>query len=249
MRFITFDTETTGVDVYNDRIVTAFIGVYDSDNEPENPFVQSYPWRQAHKYLFNPAYSIAEEASAVHGITNEVAEAQGSDPAEGVLDIYTKLRSYSKGFTLPVVIYNAPFDLTILDVELKRYGHKVDLRSEVSAMAEPFIVDPMVIDGFLDPWRKGKRTLSAVAEALGVPVIDAHDASADCLMAGRIARKLLNDEKMLPSVIRGEYGSLLRAQQDWKKEKIASQVAYFKSRGTDTSGFDDGFPFRALPRE
>lgn len=248
MRFITFDTETTGIDVYKDRIVTAFVGVYDSDNEPDNPHVESYRWKQAHKYLFNPGVSISEEASAVHGVSDAMAESQGSDPAEGVLDIYNKLVSYSRNFSLPVVVYNAPFDLTLLDVELKRYGHNVDLREQISSMPEPFIVDPMVIDGYVDPWRKGKRTLSAVAEALGIPVVDAHDASADCLMAGRIARKLLNHGKLSPAEIRVKYGTLVKAQQKWKQEKIASQVTYFKSQGVDTSGFDDGFPFRALPK-
>ena len=47
----------------------------------------------------------------------------------------------------------------------------------------PNVIDPFVIDKHIDPYRKGKRTLTAVCEHHGVKQTDAHDATGDDLAA------------------------------------------------------------------
>jgi DNA polymerase-3 subunit epsilon len=60
---LTLDTETTGVDVFTDRIVTCNI-TYDIPGQ--EPYVANW--------MISPGVEIAEGASAVHGITNEIAQ-------------------------------------------------------------------------------------------------------------------------------------------------------------------------------
>lgn len=170
-----FDTETTGVDVYHDRIVTAFIGLMNDRGE----MTERWSW------LLDPEVEIPEGASAVNGITTERARAEGTDWKQGIFEIIQRLDIIDKR-GIPVVIYNAPFDLTIL--------------RENAAMAWPgmrpmvphFVLDPFVIDKKLDPYRKGSRKLIHAAPVYGVEArADAHDAEADCIMAGQIALAML----------------------------------------------------------
>ena len=65
----TLDTETTGVDVENDRIVTAVLDVYDPHGR-----TASMP------LMLDPGIEIPEAATAVHGITTEQARADGIAP-------------------------------------------------------------------------------------------------------------------------------------------------------------------------
>ena len=57
-----FDTETTGVDVYTDRIVSCNL-TYDFPNHPE--------YNRSDNFLINPGVDIPVEASDVHGLTKE----------------------------------------------------------------------------------------------------------------------------------------------------------------------------------
>lgn len=175
---ITLDTETTGVDVYNDRIVTLFVGKMN---------MQGY-WEKSAHFLLNPGIPIPEGASAVHGISTEVAQRDGRTDISMVLStvlsiIYRECVQEDGA----LVVYNAPFDLTLFNSEMARHGVArefdwTDIR----------IIDPLVLDKGLDKWRKGSRKLVAAAAHYKVPVeANAHDAAADCLMAGRIAIKQL----------------------------------------------------------
>src|SRR6478609_10030477 len=101
-----FDLETTGIDVESARIVTAHVGLLDSDGLV----------RHRRDWLLDPGVEIPSEATAVHGITTEVARRNGMDAARGVAAIVAQLRSlFERG--IPVVAYNAPYDFTLLDRE------------------------------------------------------------------------------------------------------------------------------------
>ena len=66
--FIAFDTETTGVDTSEDRIVTAAAVLF-RDGEPQ----------ETRSWLIKVDVEIPERASEVHGITNEISQSQGQD--------------------------------------------------------------------------------------------------------------------------------------------------------------------------
>src|SRR5665811_617027 len=96
-----FDTETTGVSVANDRIVTAAL-------------VRRSVWApdEVRTWLIDPGIEIPENASAIHGITTEHAREVGQPPATALAEI-AHLRAESLAAGDPVVAYNASFDLTI----------------------------------------------------------------------------------------------------------------------------------------
>lgn len=176
-----FDTETTGVDVENDRIVTAFIGTMDRKGK----LVDRWEWK------IDPGIEIPTGASDVHGYTTERIRLEGrKDRKEAIFEIMQRLDILDKK-AIPVVIYNAPFDLTILDREIRRHVGYKHFRPPNR------VVDPFVIDKAIDPYRKGKRILVVTAKHYGVPVLEnAHDAEADCIMAGQLARRLLDHPRL-----------------------------------------------------
>jgi DNA polymerase-3 subunit epsilon len=162
-----FDLETTGIDTETSRIVSAYVGVVDARGEAKGV-----------SWLADPGVEIP----AVHGITTERARAEGREAAEVVAEIVAVLRALlAQG--IPVVIYNAAYDLTLLNRECVRHG--------IEPLDNPApIIDPLVIDRALDRYRKGKRTLEVAAEFYGVDLMDAHDAEADAVAAGRVAQAI-----------------------------------------------------------
>ncbi|MET4780290.1 exonuclease domain-containing protein [Glaciihabitans sp. UYNi722] len=166
-----FDLETTGIDTETSRIVSAYVGVVDAAGEAKGV-----------SWLADPGVEIPAQAAAVHGITTERARAEGREAPEVVAEIVAVLRSLLAQ-NVPVVIYNAAYDLTLLNRESLRYG--------IEPLDKPSpIIDPLVIDRAMDRYRKGKRTLEVAAEFYGVDLADAHDAQADAVAAGRVAQAI-----------------------------------------------------------
>lgn len=170
-----FDLETTGIDTETARIVTAHVGLLDA----QGTSVAHGEW------LADPGVEIPAQASAVHGVTTERARAEGRPAVEVVAEIIAALRAvFARG--VPLVVYNAPYDLTLLDREARRHGlEPLGAISEIGC-----VVDPLVIDKAVDRYRKGKRTLEAAAAVYGVALDDAHDAGADAVAAGRVAQAM-----------------------------------------------------------
>lgn len=159
-----FDTETTGVDVLRDRLVTAALT---SGTVTTN-------------WLADPGIDIPEGASAVHGISTEKARTEGRDAAEVLDEVADALVGQWRSGG-PVVVFNAPFDLSLMEAELSRHGMET-LRQRLDGV-KPFVIDPLVIDRTLDRWRKGRRTLTAMTHVYGVAErADAHNADADVAM-------------------------------------------------------------------
>jgi DNA polymerase III subunit epsilon len=202
-----FDLETTGIDVQTSRIVSAHVGVLDADGN----LVEQWNW------LANPGVEIPEQASAVHGITTQRARAEGRPAAEVVREIIEVLTSlFDRG--LAVTIYNAPYDLSLLYHEALRY--------ELTPLGEPApIIDPLVLDKAIDRYRKGKRTLEAAAEFYGVNLVDAHDASADAVAAGRVAQAMASQH---PEELGVEARLLHLRQVDWCAEQSADFQDYMR---------------------
>lgn len=170
---LSLDTETTGVDVFVDRVVTCNI-TYDVPGQ--EPYIANW--------MINPGIEIAEGASDVHGITNEVAREQGGDPYTVLNNIADHLRNWDK-LGHPVVIYNASFDATLLTVEFERYG----VRSPTDFAR---VIDPLVLDKELDKYRKGSRKLIDTARHYGIELSeeDAHSADFDAMASVKISRAI-----------------------------------------------------------
>lgn len=175
-----FDLETTGPDPFHDRIVTACV----LDMDMAGNILEKRTW------VVWPGIPIPTGASDVHGYTTErvldMAEegTARTDYSRVVFDIMQYLNILDRR-AYATVVYNAPFDLTMLGYELER------CHPGIKYTAPTYVVDPLVIDKAIDPYRRGSRKLSDVAAHYGVPVGDAHQAEADCIMAAGIALKLL----------------------------------------------------------
>ncbi|MBF4549486.1 exonuclease domain-containing protein [Pseudoclavibacter sp. VKM Ac-2888] len=184
-----FDLETTGIDTETARIVTAFIGDVVDDGEGGVSVDGDMG------LLVNPGIEIPERATQVHGITTEHAAAHGIDPGVAVTLLAASIAE-AAGQGIPMVVFNAPYDFTLLDRELRRHG-KPPLN-----MDGVIVIDPFVIDKFVDKYRKGKRTLSAVTGHYGVRLDEAHTARADAVATGQLALLLMRHP--LVSDLRGE---------------------------------------------
>lgn len=213
-RLAAFDIETTGVDPQNDRIVTAAVSLL-GDGRPS----------ESHAWIVDPGVEIPAGATAVHGITNERAQAEGVETAEAVYEI-TALLADQLRQGVPVIAFNARFDLTTLDREARRHGI-VPLIDRVGPEGM-LVIDPFVLDKQFDRFRRGKRTLGAVCEHYRVRLDAAHDANADAVAAARVAWRLAQAMQEL----REMELSLLHAQQiGWAAEQAASLEQYFREQG------------------
>lgn len=143
--FLGFDTETTGVDVTRDRIVTAALVERDGAGT------------RIRTWILDPGVEIPAAATAVHGITTERARAEGTAPALALSQIADEL-ARAQARDVPVVAYNAAYDLAILDHELHRHGLPT-LADRLGRECMP-VIDPLVLDRGLDRYRKGKRKLA-----------------------------------------------------------------------------------------
>jgi DNA polymerase-3 subunit epsilon len=202
-----FDLETTGIDVETSRIVSAHVGVIDATGAS----IELTEW------LADPGIEIPAQASAVHGITTERARTFGRPAGEVVAEIVEALRAIlERG--IPVTIYNAPYDLTLLNREAVRHG--------VAPLIGPTpIIDPLVIDKAVDRYRKGKRTLEAAASNYGVDLADAHDAGADAVAAGRVAQAL---GRKFASELGSDIAALHALQVGWCADQAASFEDYMR---------------------
>lgn len=222
-RIAVFDTETTGVDPNEARIVTAFIGILDGDGEIE----------RGTDWLADPGVEIPETASAVHGITTEMAREQGEPAPEVVAKIAASLDWIAR-HRLPLVVYNAPFDLTLVQAECRRYGIN-------APQLGPQVVDPLVIDKAVDRYRKGKRTLTDVAAVYGVELLDAHDAADDSVAAGRIALAIA---ARYPAEVDIAIEELHAKQANWADESASSYEEWARRNGKPDFTVERGWPVR-----
>ncbi|MCW4384425.1 exonuclease domain-containing protein [Salinibacterium sp. SYSU T00001] len=202
-----FDLETTGIDVDTSRIVSAHVGLIDGGGASV----------EQHLWLADPGIEIPAQASAVHGITTDRARTLGRPAREVVAEILSSLRRLlDRG--IPITVFNAPYDLTLLDREARRHG--------LEPIADPFpIVDPLVIDKAVDRYRRGKRTLEVSAQHYGVTLSDAHDAGADAIAAGRVAQAIV---RRFAGELPADAASLHAAQVTWHAQQAESFQDYMR---------------------
>lgn len=218
-----FDLETTGVDVENDRIVTAtLVRINGAQTETRN-------------WLVNPGVEIPQGAIDVHGVTNEKARAEGMHPSAACAQILAELDECWTGGR-PVVIYNAVFDLTLLDRELRRH-------CGVPLVNPGVVIDPFVIWKELDKYRKGARTLTAACTAFEVKQEGAHTSEGDALAAARVAYRLA---QVYPERL-SRVEELNQLQAMWRADWAVGFGEYLEKQGkpNDVSGDWPLIPYQA----
>jgi DNA polymerase-3 subunit epsilon len=220
-----FDLETTGVDVSADRIVTAHVGLLDATGS----VILARDW------IADPGVEIPASAAAIHGVTTEQARAVGEPASDVVEQIVDVLRSLLDA-GIPVVAYNAAYDFSLLAAEAQRHG--------VPPLRDPSpVIDPLIIDKTYDRYRRGKRTLAAVAAHYAVRLEDAHQASADAVAAGRVAQALA---ERFAGLMPPRVEELHTRQIAWARAQAASLTEYFIRIGRldPEQTLDGGWPIR-----
>ncbi|AZM56206.1 DNA polymerase III subunit epsilon [Streptomyces sp. WAC 01529] len=225
---IGFDLETTGTDPAEARIVTgAVIEVKAGETLGHRT------------WLADPGVPIPAEAVAVHGVTNERAAAEGrpaADVADALADV---LVSYWQS-GVPVVAYNAVFDLSLLSAELRRHG-LASLRERLGGAEPGPVIDPYTIDRSVDRYRRGKRNLEAVCTEYGVVLESAHDAAADAQAAARLACAIADRH---PKVASLGPAALHRHQIEWYAQWAADFQNFLRKKGNEDAVVDGVWPLQ-----
>lgn len=225
-RIAVFDTETTGLNLREARIVTACVVELDANGEPVGPALE---------WLADPEIEIPDVAAEVHGVTTEYAREHGRQASEVVAEIVAALRGFLDA-GIPVVAYNAPYDFTILAHEAIRHG------LEPIAAPSP-VLDPLVIDKFVDQYRKGKRRLENAAIEYGVSLSDAHNATADAIAAGRVMQAIA---KRHAAKLNMPIEQLHELQKGWADQQAESFADYLRRSGKPEAKAELGWPIKPL---
>ena len=227
-----FDLETSGVNVIEDRLVTAALVELQPGHRP-----QTTTW------LANPGIDIPQAAADVHGITTAHAREHGRDPGEVLFELTGRLALWL-GHGQPVVTMNGSFDLTMLEVENKRHGVPTLIERLGVGKLQP-IIDVLVLDKYADPYRKGGRKLVDLCRVYGVTHVGAHDAAGDALAACRIWPRIMAKHA---TKFRGQtLGGLHQSQVGWRKAQADGLREYFDKKGIEHDGVDPGWPLQSIP--
>jgi DNA polymerase-3 subunit epsilon len=239
---LALDLESTGTDVHTDRIVTACAAIV-ADGQAA----------YERQWLVAVDIDIPAEASAVHGISTEHAREHGVPAAEAIPEIATAVR-YAVHSRMPIIAFNAAFDLSMLNAECIRHG--LGTLEEFCGRPIAPVIDPLCIDKHVDRFRKGSRKLTDTCELLGVVLEDAHTAAADAIAAAEVARRLaercdldaaalraLYTDRRYPSELAQAFRALGRmtvdqlhaAQVQWYREQSEGLGDYWRKKAHEAA--------------
>lgn len=217
---ISLDVETTGVDPLTARMVS--IAVISGDG---SPLLDRH---------VDPGIEIPAGAASVHGLTNEtLANPMNHDDAVETA-FYTLLGAAFRQD--PVVVFNAPFDLSLLCYHAARLG--LD-RTMLDGLV---VIDPLAISRWLQPTRVQPRKLEFLCSTYGVVLTDAHDAAADALAAQALAQAMYQghlelQETTLPAELM-HHQATAHMKHVQRLRRIARKV------GRSTADMDVQWPIR-----
>jgi CBS domain-containing protein len=162
---VVFDTETTGLDVREARIVQiGGVGITRGRVEPHDIF----------DMLINPLVPIPPKTTAVHGISDHMVAGAPGFPA-----VFVRFNSWCAGRLL--LGFSVGFDLAVIQREVERANLAVQpMRAlcvrMLAQIALPHLHDP---------------SLEILAEHLGVRVAERHTALGDAVITAHVFRKLI----------------------------------------------------------
>lgn len=223
-----WDTETDGVDITQNRILTAYAMVQD---------ISGNKLREA-SWTLNHDVPIPPGASEVNGLTREYLREHGRADVEAATVEIREFLYAASDQGLPIVAYNGAFDLATLDYSLDSIGEpRLDF-------GEAQFFDPFVYDVGTVIKRRGNRKLMTVAgRHYGIPIDESrlHEAQYDVEVAAKLAWLMLQ---------RSPYDmvELQSLQPKWRKAYADNLTSYFASIGkTEEDGspivVDDSFPW------
>ena len=159
------DTETTGLDVNNDRVIElGAVKVASSQLLDSNPF----------ELRIDPGVPLPPASTAIHGLT--------SDDLTGAPDFVLAMDGFHRWHGAgPIIGFCIDFDLAILQSEHERHGLRWN---------EPLAIDVRDLATIARP-ELGIRSLEGLASSLGVEVNGRHRALADAIMTARTFIRLL----------------------------------------------------------
>lgn len=204
---LAFDLETTGVDRFND-VPVSFALVRMVDGEVVS--------RQSS--LVDPGRAIPPPATAVHGITDERARADGMVLPVAVERVTESLVEASQR-GVPIVGMKLDFDLTMIDACCRR---QTDRGLAGAGFTGP-VLDALVLDRHFDRYRKGKRTLGDLCTHYGVVIEHAHDAVADAKATLGVVAAMC---RRFPELCAASPTELHFSQIEWNREWSESFYAW-----------------------
>ena len=169
-RLVSFDVETTGVDPVEGKIVEIGFSEFD---------ISKKKFMRAESFFLNEGVPIPDEASAIHGISNEMIE--DAPTLSDMMDYFSE-----KFFTPETILisHNRGFDMGFL-----LHGC-FDIGS--------YITNPCWCSMELairNPCGQEKNTLEVVADHFGVEGSNSHRAGDDAELAGNVFLKIARQSK------------------------------------------------------
>ena len=171
LRFVAFDTETTGIQARTEEIIEIAALVFDEDFE-----------HRKFKSLIKPEKLIPKEVTQIHGITDEsVKDAPGR---EIVLTQFFEFLSVS-GTPRVMVAHNAGFDVGFLN------SNAAKVKSLNNSFETEIVIDSCILAKMLLPELKTHK-LSALANYFKIEVNTMHRADEDVRVLKEVFMKLLS---------------------------------------------------------
>lgn len=177
-------------------------------------------------------------ATEIHGLTDDHLQRNGRWPAPVVEEIARALAEQCAAGR-PLVVMNAPFDLTLLDRELKR--HRASSLAGYLENTPLCVLDPRVLDKHLDRYRKGRRTLTDLCAQYEVVLDGAHDAAADAAASLELVRAV--GRRFSSRLERLSPSELHALQAVWHAAQARGLQAWFAKSGTPEA-VDPAWPLR-----
>jgi DNA polymerase-3 subunit epsilon len=189
-----FDLETTGVDPGKDLPVQVAL-------------VRWEPRTKSRREVFivDPGREIPAPAEAIHGISTQRARREGCPLADAAAIVHAVLEK-AQADNVPIVAMNASFDLTIASILFRSFN--------LAPIEWRALVDPLVIDREVDPYRSGKRRLDALCRTYDVYLSTPHDAGSDADATLAVARTIA---WRYPQIAAYEIGELTRSEALWHR--------------------------------
>lgn len=208
---IALDCESTGVDPETARVLSICFGL---SMEPGR-------WQPTVLWVA-PEDEVPEGAQRVHGLTREIvkANAAGMSRADALEMVAARLDAAAERET-PLVLHNAPYDLTLLEHEVRR---ELGRRLPDGLL----VLDLLVLHRRLNRLT-GSRRLEVLAAQNGI-TFPAHDAEQDALATLRLLHILANENELLPLV---PVRDLMPLQERWYAEQQEQAQAKALGNGTE----------------